>query len=95
MLIFLRYSGYCTLKADRSLIDPNMKLKVDFPKIQVYLHVSQYDSLIDTSCIRLASFTLLTPIRRFPNTRLGTHHLFLLRLIIFAIGLESHFDLCY
>jgi hypothetical protein len=56
------------LKADRSLIDPIMKLKADGPKIQEYLQVSQYDSLIDTSCMRLAAFTLLTPIERLPDT---------------------------
>jgi hypothetical protein len=45
-----------------------MKLKSDCPKIQEYLHVSQYDSLIDTSHMRLTAFTLLTPIGRLTNT---------------------------
>jgi hypothetical protein len=64
MLIVLCGSRDHALKADRSLIDPIMKLKVDFPEIQEYLHVCQYDSLIDTSHMRLAAFTLLTSIRR-------------------------------
>jgi hypothetical protein len=64
----LRSSKDHALKADRSLIDPIMKLKVDGPKIQEYLQVSQYDSLIDTSCMRQAAFTLLTPIERLPDT---------------------------
>jgi hypothetical protein len=56
------------LKADQSLIDLIMKLKADCPEIQEYLHVGQYDSLTDTSCMRLAAFTLLTPIGRLSNT---------------------------
>jgi hypothetical protein len=32
------------------------------------LHVSQYDSLIDTCHMCLAAFTLLTPIGRLPDT---------------------------
>jgi hypothetical protein len=35
-----------------------MKLKVDCPEIQEFLQVSQYDSLIDTSHMRLTVFTL-------------------------------------
>jgi hypothetical protein len=66
MLIALRGSEDRALKADWSLIDPIMKLKADCPKIQEYLHVSQYDLLINTSHMRLAVFTLLTPIRRLP-----------------------------
>jgi hypothetical protein len=68
MLIALRGSRDRTLKADRSLINLNMKLKTDCPEIQEYLHVSQYDSLIDTSHMRLVAFNLLTPIRRLPDT---------------------------
>jgi hypothetical protein len=68
MLITLHSSGDRALKADWSLIDPIMKLKVDCPKIQEYLHVSQYDSLIDTNRMRLAAFTLLTLIGRLPDT---------------------------
>jgi hypothetical protein len=68
MLIALRGSRDHTLKADRSLIDPIMKLKVDCPEIQEYLHVRQYDSLIDTSRMWLAAFTLLTPIGRLSDT---------------------------
>jgi hypothetical protein len=68
MFIALRGSGDRALKADRSLIDSIMKLIVDCLDIQEYLHVSQYDSLIDTSRMRLAAFTLLTPIRRLPDT---------------------------
>jgi hypothetical protein len=45
-----------------------MKLKVDYPEIQEYLHISQYDSLIDTGYMRLAAFNLLTPIERLSNT---------------------------
>jgi hypothetical protein len=56
------------LKADRSLIDPIMKLKADCPEIQEYLHVSQYDLLIDTRHMRMAAFTLLTPIGKLPDT---------------------------
>jgi hypothetical protein len=56
-LIFLQGSGDHALKADRSLIDPIIKLKADCPKIQEYLHVSQYDSLIDTSCINWQCLT--------------------------------------
>jgi hypothetical protein len=68
MLIASRSSEDRALKADQSLYDPIMKLKSDCPKIQEYLHVSQYDSLIDTSCMRLAAFTLLTSIERLPDT---------------------------
>jgi hypothetical protein len=68
MLIDLRGPGNHTLKADRSLIDPIMKLKADCPEIQEYLHISQYDSLIDTSRKRLPAFTLLTLIGRLPDT---------------------------
>jgi hypothetical protein len=68
MLITLRGFGDRALKADRSLVDPIMKLKADFPEIQEYLHVSQYDSLIDTSHMRLTTFTLLTSIRRLLDT---------------------------
>jgi hypothetical protein len=50
------------------LIDPIMKLKADYPEIQEYLHVSQYDSLINTSYMRLTAFTLLTPIERLLDT---------------------------
>jgi hypothetical protein len=56
------------LKADRSLIDPIIKLKADCSKIQKYLHVSQYDSLINTSHMCLTAFTLLTQIGRLPDT---------------------------
>jgi hypothetical protein len=51
MFITLRGLGDHTLKADESLIDTIMKLKVDCSEIQEYLHVSQYDSLVDTSRI--------------------------------------------
>jgi hypothetical protein len=50
------------------MIDSIMKLKADCPKIQEYLHVSQYDSLIITSHMYLAAFTLLTPIGMLPDT---------------------------
>jgi hypothetical protein len=60
MLIALCGSEDRALKADRSLIDPIMNLKVDCPEIQEYLHVIQYDSLIDPSHMRLPVFTLLT-----------------------------------
>jgi hypothetical protein len=59
------------LPLNQSLIDPIMKLKEDCPEIQEYLHVSQYDSLIDTGHMRLATFTLLTSIRRLPDSELG------------------------
>jgi hypothetical protein len=68
MLITLRYSKDSALKADRSLIDPIMKLITDCLEIQEYLHVGQYDSLIDISHICLVAFTLLTLIERLPNT---------------------------
>jgi hypothetical protein len=68
MLIALCGFGDRALKPDRSLIDPIMKLKMNCPKIQEYLHVSQYDSLIDISCMRLTAFTLLTSIERLPDT---------------------------
>jgi hypothetical protein len=68
VLIALRGFGDHALKANRSLINLIMKLKADCPKIQEYLHVSQYDSLIDTSRMRLAAFKLLTPIKRLPDT---------------------------
>jgi hypothetical protein len=45
-----------------------MKLKADYPKIQEYLHVSQYASLINTSHIRLAVFTLSMLIGTLPDT---------------------------
>jgi hypothetical protein len=68
MLVTLHGSGDCALKADRSLIDPIMKLKAHCSKIQEYLHVSKYDSLVNTSRMRMAVFTLLTLIRRLPDT---------------------------
>jgi hypothetical protein len=68
MLITLCGPGDHALKADRSLIDLIMKLKADCSKIQEYLHVCQYDPLIDTSHMRLATFTLLTPIERLFDT---------------------------
>jgi hypothetical protein len=57
MLVALRDPGNHALKADWSLFDPIMKLKMDCPKILEYLDVSQYDSLIDTSRMRLTTFT--------------------------------------
>jgi hypothetical protein len=68
MLIALRGSGDRALKADRSLIDSIMKLIVDCLDNQEYLHISQYDSLIDTSRMRLAAFNLLGSIRRLSDT---------------------------
>jgi hypothetical protein len=68
MLIALRGSGDHTLRADQSLINSIMKLKPDCLKIQEYLHVSQYDSLIDISCMCLTAFNLLTSIRRLLDT---------------------------
>jgi hypothetical protein len=75
MLIVLRGPKERALKADRSLIDPIMKLKADCPKIQEYLHVSKYDSLVNTSHMRLAAFTLLTSIRRITQYLAGVKHL--------------------
>jgi hypothetical protein len=40
MLIALRSPRGHALKVDRSLFDPIVELKVDWPEIQVYLHVS-------------------------------------------------------
>jgi hypothetical protein len=68
MLIALCGSGDHTLKADRSLIDPIMKLKADCPEIQEYLHISQYNSLIGTSHMCLVAFTFLTLIGTLPYT---------------------------
>jgi hypothetical protein len=68
MLITLRDSGDRALKAGQSLIDPIMKLKPDCPEIQEYLHISQYILLIDTSRMHLATFTLLTLIKRLLDT---------------------------
>jgi hypothetical protein len=68
MLIALRGSGDRALKADQSLIDLIMKLKMVCSEIQEYLHVSQYNSLINTSRMRLVAFTLLTPIGRLFDT---------------------------
>jgi hypothetical protein len=68
MFIALRDSGDRALKANWPLIDSIMKLKTDYPEIQEYLHVSQYDSLIDTSHMRLIAFNLLAPIRRLSDT---------------------------
>jgi hypothetical protein len=56
------------LKADRSLIDLIMRLKADCPEIKEYLHIRQYDLLIDTSRMRLTAFTILMPIGRLPDT---------------------------
>jgi hypothetical protein len=64
----LRDSGDRALKADRSLIDLIIKLKANCLKIEEYLHVSHYDSLIDTSHMRLAMFTLLALIGMLPDT---------------------------
>jgi hypothetical protein len=51
------------------------KLKADRPKIYEYLHVSWYDLLADTSRMRLAVFTLLTPIRNIVRYLAGVKHL--------------------
>jgi hypothetical protein len=67
MLIALRGFEDRALKADRSLIDSIIKLKPDCPEIQEYLHVSQYDSLIDINHMCLSTFTLWTPIERLLN----------------------------
>jgi hypothetical protein len=64
----LRGFGDHALKADWSLIDPIMKLKADCPEMQEYLHINQYDSLINTSRMHLTVFTLLTLIERLPDT---------------------------
>jgi hypothetical protein len=94
-LITLRDFRVRALKVDRSLLDPVMKLKADWLEIQEYLHVSQYDSLINTSRMRLADREVAQYLAGVKHlTRSWTHHLFL-RLIIFADGLESPFDLCY
>jgi hypothetical protein len=68
MLIVLRDFGDRALKVDLSLIDPIMKLKADCPEIQEYLHVRQYDSLIDTGRMCLTVFILLTLIGWLPST---------------------------
>jgi hypothetical protein len=68
MLNVLRGSGDRALKLDRSVIDPIIKLKADCLEIEEYFHISQYDSLIHTICMCLAAFTILTPIRRLPDT---------------------------
>jgi hypothetical protein len=68
MFGFLRGPDNYALKADRSLFDPIMKLKAGCPKIQEYLHVSQYDSLINKNCMHLAVFTLSTSIERLSYT---------------------------
>jgi hypothetical protein len=67
-IVMMHQNAYHALKVDRSLIDSIMKLKADYPEIQKYLHVSQYDSLINTSCMHLTAFTLLTSIDRLPDT---------------------------
>jgi hypothetical protein len=59
------------LKADQSLIDLVMKLKADYPKIHEYFHESEYNLLVNTSCMRLAAFTFFTPIGRLPDSWLG------------------------
>jgi hypothetical protein len=68
MLIALRGFGDRALKVDRSLIVLIIKLKVDCPEMQEYLHINQYDSLIDTSHMHLAAFTLLALIGRLLDT---------------------------
>jgi hypothetical protein len=40
MLVALRIPGDHALKANRSMIDPSMELKVDCPGIQEYWHIS-------------------------------------------------------
>jgi hypothetical protein len=56
------------LKGDRLLFDLIMKFKVDCPEIQEYSHVSQYNSLINTSHMHLAAFNHLTQIKSLPDT---------------------------
>jgi hypothetical protein len=68
MLIALHSFEDHALKVDRLLIDLIMKLKADCLEIQEFLHVSQFDSLIDICHMRLAVFTLFTPMGRLPNT---------------------------
>jgi hypothetical protein len=82
-LIDLRGSGDRALKGDRSLIDLIMKLKLNCPEIQEYLHVSQYDSLIIISRMRLATLPFWRwsgncPILSWVKhlTRSGMRHLF-------------------
>jgi hypothetical protein len=67
-LVILRGSRGRSLTADQSLTDLIMKLKADCSKILEYLHISKYDLLVNTSCMCLAVFTLLTLIRRLPDT---------------------------
>jgi hypothetical protein len=67
-LIALCGFGNRALKTDRSLIDLIMRLKTNCPEIKEYLHISQYDLLIDTSRMRLTAFTILMPIGRLPDT---------------------------
>jgi hypothetical protein len=84
MLVVLCGTGDHAMKANRSLINLIMKLKADYPKVQEYLHISKYDSLVSTSHMRLTAFTLLTPIGTVTRylarvkhpTRSGTCHLF-------------------
>jgi hypothetical protein len=68
MLVALCGSGDRAFKDDRSLFDLFMKLKVDYPEIQAYLHISHYDSLINTSHMCLTTLILSTSIRRLPDT---------------------------
>jgi hypothetical protein len=68
MIIALHGSGDRALKVDQSLIDSIMTLKEDCLEIQEYLHVSQYDLLLDTCRMRLAAFTLLMSIERLSDT---------------------------
>jgi hypothetical protein len=71
MLVALRGLGDHALKVDRSLIDPIMKLKAACPVIKEYLHIRKYDTLVNTSRMRLEAFTLLTLIGKLPDIELG------------------------
>jgi hypothetical protein len=101
MLVVLCGFGDRALKAERSLIDLIMKLRADCSEIHEYLHVSKYDSLVNIGCMRLAAFTLLTPIRRIVRylagvehlTRLGTRRLFLKTYHVCCWDVEP-FSLC-
>jgi hypothetical protein len=102
MLIALRGSEDHALKADRSLIDPIMKLKSGLPQnLRVFARKPVWftDWYKSYASDNVYPFDVDQKVAWYLAVlkhliRSGTRHLFS-KLIIFADGLESPFDLCY
>jgi hypothetical protein len=98
MLITLRGSRGRALKANRSLSNSVIELKVDCPRIQIYLHVSLIRFTDQYRPYASGSIYPLGTDQKLPDTWMGQsicpdreHIISFLRLIIFVVGLISPF----